>query len=57
MSHLVCTEHGRRVVVVNKKVIHRSDQGKCDSKILKAGGNKISSAAVDPEFLHHSKEK
>ena len=54
MSHLVCTDHARRVMVVNKKALHRSDSSKCETKNVKAGEKTIS---VDSEHFHHGKQE
>lgn len=37
MSHLVCTMHGRRIMFITNKTIHRSDSTECPTPFMKAG--------------------
>ena len=40
MSHVACTAHSRRVVIIGKKVIHRNGDGsRCTSFTLKKHGS------------------
>lgn len=54
MSHLVCSVHKRRVLVVNSSAIHRSDNSRCDTKTVKAGREILS---VNSPHFNHIKEK
>lgn len=35
MSHLICTDHKRRVLVTGETVRHREDQTECETKTVK----------------------
>ena len=37
MSHLVCMDHKRRIMIVNSQAFHRSDGSLCDTERAKAG--------------------
>lgn len=47
MSHLVCIEHKRRVLVSEKRVAHRSDLSKCETKLVKKGKTTLSVEQVN----------
>jgi hypothetical protein len=52
MSHLVCTQHDRRVVVTERGALHRSDRTPCPTPTVRAG---IAVHPVHADFFPHRK--
>lgn len=46
MAHLHCHDHNRRVAVLDRYTIHRSDGSKCQSLSLNIDGRWLTSAQV-----------
>ena len=57
MSHLICSDHKRRVMVIDGRTYHRSDGSKCPTKTVRAGKNEIPvGALVEVKVINIEKE-